>query len=275
MQKVYKAIVDLIDAGQSGALATVVSKEGSAPQVPGSKMLVRSDGSIIGTVGGGAAEKRACDAAAEVIRTGQAQLITVSLSGNAGPGEPPCGGRLTIFIEPVLPLPPLLVFGAGHVGRAVTRLGADLGFRVTVIDERPEYARLELLPGASEVKVAVGPEIADQLRVTAQTQIVIVTHGHTHDRAVLRWALGTSAGYIGMMASRRKVQVILEDLRKSGFSEEQLKRVHTPIGLDIGAVTPAEIAVSIAAELIRLRRGSKWGNTIQASRTDQRSGHPR
>jgi xanthine dehydrogenase accessory factor len=264
MQDIYRAVVGLIDAGQAGALATVVAKEGSAPQVPGAKMLVRSDGSIVGTVGGGAAEKRACDVAAEVIKTGQARLITVSLAGNAGLGEPPCGGRLTIFIEPVLPLPPLLVFGAGHVGRAMTKLGAELGYRVTVIDERPEYARLELLPGASEVKVGVGPEIADQLCVNAETQIVIVTHGHTHDRAVLRWALGTSAGYIGMMASRRKVQVILEDLKKNGFSDEQLKRVHTPIGLDIGAVAPAEIAVSIAAELIRLRRGSKWENAVRA-----------
>jgi xanthine dehydrogenase accessory factor len=162
---------------------------------------------------------------------------------------------LTIFVEPVTPLPSLLVFGAGHVGRAVVRLSAELGYRVTVIDERPEYAKLDLVPGAVEARVGVGPEIADQLCVNDRTHIVIVTHGHTHDRAVLRWALGTPAGYIGMMASRRKVQVILDDLSRIGFTREQLDRVHTPIGLDIGAVTPAEIGISIVAELVAVRSG--------------------
>jgi len=259
MEELYKAIVELIDAGRHGALATVIAKEGSAPQVPGAKMLVRWDGSFVGTVGGGAAEHRACQAAGEVIRTGQARLITVNLAGGPGPGDPPCGGRLTIFVEPILPRVSLLIFGAGHVGRALAKLAPDLGFRVTVIDERPEYARLERLPGADRAVVGIGPEIAHQLHVDQQTHIVIVTHGHTHDEAVLRWALGTPAGYIGMMASRRKVGVILQSLADNGVPREQLERVHTPIGLDIGAVTPAEIAVSIAAEMIRLRRGSKWG----------------
>jgi len=257
MEAVYQAIVDVIEAGQCGALATVVEKEGSGPQVPGAKMLVRADGSIAGTVGGGVPEKRACEVAAEVIRTGQPQLITVNLGGRAGPGEPACGGRLTIFIEPVTSPPSLLIFGAGHVGRALTKLAADLGFRVTVIDERPEFARPDLLPGAGEVKVGVGPDIADQLRVDDRTFVVIVTHGHTNDTEVLRWVAGSPACYIGMMASRRKEATIVDRLAAEGIPREQLDRIHTPIGLDIGAVTPAEIAVSIAAEMIRHRHGPK------------------
>lgn len=254
MTEVYQAIMELIEAGQGGALATLVAKEGSGPQVPGAKMLVRADDSIVGTVGGGAPEKRACEVAAEVIRTGRAQMITVNLSGDAGPGEPPCGGRLTIFIEPVTSPPPLLIFGAGHVGRALAKLAAELGFRVTVIDERQEFARPERLPGARDVKVGVGPDVADQLNVDDRTYMVIVTHGHANDQEVLRWAVGSPACYVGMMASRRKVALILDDLEAHGIPREQLDRIHTPIGLDIGAVTPAEIAVSIAAEMIQHRR---------------------
>jgi xanthine dehydrogenase accessory factor len=259
MDEVYRAIVDLIDAGQVGAVATVVAKEGSGPQIPGAKMLARSDGSIVGTVGGGAPEKRALEVAAEVMRSNEPQMITVNLSGGAGPGEPPCGGRLTIFIEPVTSPPSLLIFGAGHVGAALARLAASLGFRVTVIDERPEFARLERLPGAAAVKVGVGPDIADELSVDERTFIVIVTHGHTNDEEVMRWAVSTSACYVGMMASRRKVTVIKDHFVAAGVPREQLDRVHTPIGVDIGAITPAEIAVSIAAEMILQRRGPKGG----------------
>lgn len=257
MTDVYKAIVELTDSGQSGALATLIAKEGSAPQVPGAKMLVRADGTTVGTVGGGAPEKKAHDVALDVLASGQPQTIRVNLSGGPGPGEPPCGGRLTIFIEPIAAPVPLLIFGAGHVGKALTKLAADLGYRVTVIDERPEFARIERLPGASEVKTGIGPDIAEQLGVEERTHMVIVTHGHTNDKEVLQWAVNTPACYVGMMASRRKVKAILDDLTAQGIPREQLDRVHTPIGLDLGAITPAEIAVSIAAEMILLRRGPK------------------
>ncbi len=257
MNEVYKAVVVLIEAGGSGALATVVDKEGSGPQVPGAKMLVRLDGSIVGTVGGGMPEQRAREAAAEVIRTGQPQTVTVNLGGAPRDEDGICGGRLILFIEPIASPAPLLIFGAGHVGQALAKLAVDLGFRVTVVDERPEFARLERLPGAHEVKLGVGPDIAEQLPVDERTFMVIVTHGHKHDREILRWAAGTNARYVGMMASRSKVTAIVEQLVADGIPAEQLDRVHAPIGLNIGAVDPAEIAVSIAAELIRERRGPK------------------
>ena len=257
MSDVYQAVVKLMAAGQAGALATLIAKEGSGPQIPGAKMLVRFDGSIVGTVGGGTPEKRACDVAVDVMRTGQPQTISVNLAGGPEPGEPPCGGRLTIFIEPIISPPPLLIFGAGHVGAALTKLAAELGYRVTVVDERPEFAKLDRLPGASEVKVGVGPDIADELNIDERTHMVIVTHGHTNDTEVLRWVAGSPACYVGMMASRRKVATILDALEAEGIPRELLDRIHTPIGLDIGAVTPAEIAVSIAAEMIRHRRGPK------------------
>ena len=253
MTDVYKAIVDLTETGQSGALATVVAKEGSGPQVPGAKMLFRADGAIVGTVGGGAPEKRACEVAADVIRTGKPQLVTVDLHGNTEPGQPPCGGRLTLFVEPITSPPPLLIFGAGHVGAALAKLAGGLGFRVTVIDERPAYARLDRLEGATEAIIGVGPDVADRLGVDERTFMVIVTHGHTNDQEVLRWAVESPACYVGMMASRRKSGGILERLAADGVAREKLDRVRTPVGLDIGAVTPAEIAVSIAAEMIRHR----------------------
>ncbi|MBN1343035.1 MAG: XdhC family protein [Phycisphaerae bacterium] len=257
MTNIYSAIVELIEAGQTGVLATLVAKEGSAPQLPGAKMLVRPDGSIVGTVGGGIPEKRACQAAAEVLCTGKAQLITINLRGDPGASEPPCGGRVTIFVEPIATPHPLLIFGAGHVGAALTKLAADLGFRVTVIDERPEFARLERLPGAADVKLGVGPDVADQLRIDDRTFMVIVTHGHANDEEVLRWVVASPARYIGMMASRRKVKTIIDHLESQGIPREQLDRVHKPIGLDIGAISPTEIAVSIAAEMIAVLRGPK------------------
>ncbi len=257
MSDVYRAIVELTDRGQCGALATLITKEGSGPQVPGAKMLIRGDGTTVGTVGGGAPEKRTREVAAEVLHTGEPQTISVNLSGGPGPGEPPCGGRLTIFIEPIVAPARLFVFGAGHVGAALARIAPDLGFRVTVVDERPEFARIERLPGASEVKVGIGPDIADQLGVDERSFLVVVTHGHTNDEEVLRWAVESPACYVGMMASRRKVAQIKQHLVDAGIAEAKLDRVHTPIGLDIGAITPAEIAVSIAAEMIRVRRGTK------------------
>jgi len=253
MTDVYQAIVDLIETGQSGALATVVAKEGSGPQVPGAKMLFRADGSIVGTVGGGAPEKRACQVAPDVIRTGKPQLITVNLYGKAESDQQPCGGRLTVFVEPITSPSSLLIFGAGHVGAALAKLAPGLGFRVTVIDERPAYAKLDRLEGASQVVVGIGPEVADQLGVNERTFMVIVTHGHANDERVLRFAVESPACYVGMMASRRKSGGILDRLAADGVAREKLDRVHTPIGLDIGAITPAEIAVSIAAEMIRHR----------------------
>jgi xanthine dehydrogenase accessory factor len=252
---IYDEIVQLRRQGRRGAVATIVNVRGSIPSFKTAKMLVRDDGSIVGTIGGGCVEAEVWQAAREVMESEKPRTLRFNL--NQDPKYDTgllCGGTLDIFIEPVLPPALLYIFGAGHVSINLYKVAKDAGFEVTVVDDREAYANAQRFPEAKEVIAADFEEAMTQLTPNESSYIVIVTRGHRDDMRVLRWAVQTSARYIGMIGSKRKTIAVFRELTKEGLSPELFERVHAPVGLDIGAITPEEIAVAIAAELIATRR---------------------
>jgi len=248
-------------------LVILVESEGSVPAKPGAKMLVAADGSTIGTVGGGALEHQATDMALEVMAAGSPRTIQLHLTEEAGYA---CGGHVSLYLEPMLPAPQLLICGAGHVGQAICHLAAYAGFAVTVIDDREEFLTEQLLPHAHHRMVSDFIEPFTCLNVDEHTYIVICTRGHTHDFHLVEQALATPALYIGMLGSRRKRATLIEKLTAAGLDQQQIEaRLYTPVGLDIGGQTPREIGVSIVAQLIAQRRchGSQIGGTAARSRS--------
>jgi xanthine dehydrogenase accessory factor len=252
---IYEEIVKLRQEGRRGAIATIVNVRGSIPSFKTAKMLVRDDGSIFGTIGGGCVEADVWQAAREVMESEKPRTVTFNL--NQDPKYDTglvCGGTLDIFIEPVLPPALLYIFGAGHVAVNLYRVASNAGFEVIVIDDRESYANRERFPEAQKVFAEDFDQAMAKLTPSESSYIVIVTRGHRDDMRCLRWAVQTQARYIGMIGSKRKTIAIYKELVKEGVASELFTRVHAPVGLDIGAVTPEEIAVSITAELIALRR---------------------
>jgi xanthine dehydrogenase accessory factor len=252
---IYEHIVELRRQGRRGALATIVNVRGSIPSFHTAKMLVRDDGSIMGTIGGGCVEADVWQAAREVMESETPRTLKFDL--NQDPKHDTglvCGGTLEIFVEPVLPPALLYIFGAGHVALSVCRTAASAGFEVIVTDDRSSYATNERFPAAREVYALDFDEAMKKLDPNESSYIVIVTRGHRDDMRILRWAVQTRARYVGMIGSKRKVIEISKALQAEGLPAHLFERVHSPIGLDIGAVTPEEIGVAITAELIALRR---------------------
>lgn len=252
---IYEQIVQLRREGRRGAVATIVNVRGSIPSFRTAKMLVRDDGSIAGTIGGGCVEADVWQAAREVMESEKPRTLTFDL--NQDPKYDTglvCGGTLEVFIEPVLPPALLYIFGAGHVAASVCQVAANAGFDVIVTDDRSSYASRERFPAASEVHALDFDEATKKLEPNDASYIVIVTRGHRDDMRVLRWAVQTRARYVGMIGSKRKVIQIFKALQEEGLPAHLFERVHAPIGLDIGAIAPEEIAVSITAELIAIRR---------------------
>jgi xanthine dehydrogenase accessory factor len=273
---IYEQIVELRRQGRRGAIATIVNVRGSIPSFKTAKMLVRDDGSIVGTIGGGCVEADVWQAAREVMESEKPQTLKFDL--NQDPKYDTglvCGGTLEVFVEPVLPPALLYIFGAGHVAFNLCRTAADAGFEVTVTDDRSSYATKERFPAAHEVHALDFDEAMKKLDPNESSYIVIVTRGHRDDMHILRWAVQTRARYIGMIGSKRKVIEIFKNLQKEGLPAHLFDRVHAPIGLDIGAVTPEEIAVAITAELIAIRRHAtaalphmSWFKTQQTEGSD-------
>jgi xanthine dehydrogenase accessory factor len=251
----YDEIVKLRNQGRRSAVATIVGAHGSIPSFETAKMLVRDDGSIQGTIGGGCVEAEVWQAAREVMESEKPRSLTFNLNQNPKYDTGlVCGGTLEIFIEPVIPPATLYIFGAGHVSRSLHKVAQVAGFETIVIDDRESYASRERFPEAKEV-IAEDFELASTRIVpNASSYIVIVTRGHRDDMRVLRWAVQTQARYVGMIGSKRKTISIFRELTKDGVPAELFRRVHAPVGLDIGAITPEEIAVAITAELIAVRR---------------------
>jgi xanthine dehydrogenase accessory factor len=252
---IYEQIVELRRGGRRGAVATIVNVRGSIPSFQTAKMLVRDDGSIVGTIGGGCVEADVWQAAREVMESEKPRTLKFDL--NQDPKYDTglvCGGTLEVFVEPILPPALLYIFGAGHVASSLCRAAASAGFDVTVIDDRSSYATRERFPAAREVHALDFEEALHKLDPNEASYIVIVTRGHRDDMRILRWAVQTRARYVGMIGSKRKVIGIFKSLRDEGVPAHLFDRVHAPIGLDIGAVTPEEIAVAITAELIAVRR---------------------
>jgi xanthine dehydrogenase accessory factor len=250
--EIYEELVKLKKLGRPSALATIVECKGSSPQKQGAKMLVRDDGSILGTLGGGCIEAEVIQHAKMAMQDGCPRTVPFQLTEKAGGLV--CGGNLLVYIEPALADPRLVILGAGHVGKALATLARFSGFTVIVTDDRPEYANKDTIPDAHELVVLDFPAVFSRVRVDQETFLVIATRGHNHDLDAVKAALRTNAGYIGLLGSRRKKGILMNALRGAGFSPDDITRVVVPVGLPIGSVTPEEIAVSIMAQIIQHRR---------------------
>lgn len=257
---IYEEIIRLRNQGRSCALASIINTVGSIPGSSSAKMLVRDDGTIAGTIGGGAGELEVIAIAREVIESEKPQTVSFNLTKRPGiDAGMVCGGSLDVFVEPIVPNPTLYIFGAGHTGLATYRVARSAGFDVVMVDDRKEFANRERFPDAREIVVTDLDSATRQLAPTPASFIVSLTPGHLSDMRVLRWAITTPARYVGMMGSKRKVAGIFQELQKEGIAAERFAHVHAPIGLAIGADTPEEIAISVVAELIACRRHASAG----------------
>ena len=255
--EIFAAIGEALTKGDEVALITITSSNGSTPQRVGAKMLVYADGRTVGTIGGGCYEHDALGKAREALRTRKPVTAKYDLNDDfAEETGLVCGGQMEVFIEPLEAPPSLYVFGAGHVGYYLARAASEAGFEVHVIDDRAAFANRERFPFAASVVVDDIPTWLGQAALPPSAYAVIVTRGHRNDLDALQHLAPLELRYLGLIGSRAKVARIYDQLLGEGLSTlEQLSRVHAPIGLDIGAVTPQEIAVSIVAELIAIRRG--------------------
>jgi len=252
----FEEIVRMRRAGQRGALATIVHTNGSIPSYESSRMLVRDDGSIAGTIGGGCVEAEVWAAAKEVMQKEAPRKMVFNLNNEASYDNGLiCGGTLEVFVEPILPQPILYLFGGGHVSTAVAKAASSAGFAVGIVDDREAFANAQRFPMAQEIHSSY-EDAFQKIEPNASTYLVIVTRGHKDDMNVLAWAVRTEARYIGMIGSKRKVISVYKALEKEGYRADEFERVYAPMGLEIGALSPEEIAISIVAELIAVRRNS-------------------
>ncbi len=257
---IYEELVRLRKLGQKCALATIVEVNGSIPSFESAKMLIREDGSIVGTVGGGCVEAEVWNAAREVMETEKARNLRFNLGQSAAYDNGLiCGGQLSVFVEPVIPQPQALIFGGGHVSRAISQIATTAGFSTVIIDDRESFANHERFPEAAAVHAGEYEQLFPTLTVNSATYIVIVTRGHRDDMRVLRWAATTQPRYLAMIGSRRKTLSVIRELEKEGMARTAFEQLHAPMGLDIGAITPEEIAVSVVAEMIAVRRAPDSG----------------
>ena len=269
---IYEELVRLRKLGQKCALATIVQVRGSIPSYESAKILVREDGSITGTIGGGCVEAEVWNAAREVLETEKPKHLSFNLGQDAAYDNGLiCGGQLDVFVEPVLPVPGAFIFGAGHISKSLSKVATMAGFATTIVDNRDTFANRERFPEASDVFAEEYEEICPRLPINETSYIVIVTRGHRDDMRVLRWAVGTPARYIAMIGSKRKVINVVKELEKEGIPRSACERIFAPMGLEIGAVTPEEIAVSVVAEMIAVRRnaGSNWRSVAKSVFTDE------
>jgi xanthine dehydrogenase accessory factor len=255
-QEVFEALTQALARGEDAALVTIVSANGSTPQRVGAKMLVFPDGRTVGTIGGGCYENDAFWKARDAIQSRKPQLVKYDLNDDfAQENGLVCGGQMQVYIEPLESTPRLYVIGAGHVGFHLARLAHTIGFRTHVLDDREKFANKERFPDADEVLVDTIPDWLHRADIPSNAYVVIVTRGHTHDLDALRALAARDLRYLGLIGSKAKVKRIYDALLSEGMPLECLQRVNAPVGLDIGAVSPEEIAVSILAELIAVRRG--------------------
>jgi len=255
MSTIYQSLAELESTHQPAALCTVVKTSGSTPRHSTSKMLVYPDGRILGTVGGGEMENRVRQEALASLKDGKSRLLEYNMADPSRGDPGVCGGQVEVFVEPILPPAIVVVIGGGHVGKAVAHLAKWLGFRVAVSDDRPEFCTSEANPDADEFYPIPLAELPQHLTITPQTYLILTTRGSNVDVAGLPALLDTPAGYIGVIGSRRRWTTTVKGLEPQGVPKEKLARVHSPMGLGLGAETPEEIAVSILAEVLMVRGG--------------------
>jgi xanthine dehydrogenase accessory factor len=252
-QSLFRQIAEILDQGHRCALVTITQTVGSTPRKPGAKMAVTESGEVIGTVGGGCVEADLYALAQTALDKREHITKTIDLSVKSSDEiDMFCGGKVTVMVEPLEATPHLVIFGGGHISLALAQLCVPLGFHVTVTDDRQGFANRERFPQA-EVLACPFEEQAERLHLTLSTFAIVVTRGHEADEVVLRQLLGAPLRFLGLIGSRSKWARIRANLLSDGFTEEQLDRVVCPIGLEIWAETPEEIAVAITAQLIQIK----------------------
>ena len=253
---IYEEIVRLRNTGEPAALATIVRRIGSTPRKDSAKMLIRKDGSSLGSIGGGCVEAEVWEIAQRVMSSNRPKILEYEMTDENMEEEGlVCGGKVEVFVEPILVNSTVIILGCGHVGQSISAQMVDLGCRVTVVDDRESFASTDRFPGTERVLIRdFGESLAD-LKIPQDGFAFIVTRGHRHDEQALASALRLGLRYIGLIGSRRKIKIIVTNLLEQGFQIANFKNLYAPIGIDIGSESPPEIAVSVAAELIAIRKG--------------------
>ena len=252
-RELLKIMDEEVQEGNFGVLCTVTEESGSTPRSRGASMWVRPDGSIAGTIGGGLVEYEAIGEAVKLLSTGESSAVWRKELNEAHGMV--CGGKTAIYMEVIGRDDELVIFGAGHVGKAVAQLGSFTGFRVTVWDEREEFANSENIPCARTIACPLS-EAFNKITLHDRSCVVIMTRGHSLDSEVVRATDGKPGAYYGMIGSRSKIAAVRKTLLSQGVAQAHLDRINEPIGLPIKAESPEEIAVSIMAEIIAVRRGA-------------------
>jgi xanthine dehydrogenase accessory factor len=254
MGSYFETIVDLKKSGEPAALAIIVMAEGSTPRKVGTKMVVLKDGKTVGTLGGGDLEKRVIEEAVDAIKQGQPRIASFTLDIEKGKLDMMCGGKLDVYIEPILPDAKLIVFGAGHITRSLVPLMKLAGFQVSVVEDSPDLLQKDKFPETEDLVLTDMEQFARDLSSDPRTYIVLLSRGFSRDKAILTQLIQKDFKYIGMIGSFKKINTMKEDLQKEGIPEKAFSKLKAPIGLDIGAETPEEIAISVAAEIIAAKK---------------------
>jgi len=266
LSDVLSSAIAAQERGERGVIITVVANRGGTPLPPGARLFVPEPGTVQGNLHPALDEMLLADALAS-IKDRRSGMRSYRLSNGHAERAALQSGDIDVFFEVINRRPRLVIVGGGHIAQPLARIGAVLDLEVIVLDDRPEYANAQRFPVADQILVGPYREALERVPVDSDTYIVLVTRGHVHDRACLEQVLGSPAPYIGMIGSKRRVRTVMRHIEERGLGVVALERVHAPIGLDIGAETPAEIAVSIAAELIKVRRGGSGTSlTLRAKR---------
>jgi len=274
-EEVFKAVTETLSRGDSAALVTIIRTEGSTPQRVGAKMLVFADGRIVGTIGGGCYENDAFWKARKSLETRRSEVVRYELADDiAEETGLICGGQMEVYIEPLDAAAHLYLIGAGHVSYHLAQAAAQVNFKIHVIDDREKFANQERFPNATEITVDDIPSWLTSATFPNNAYVVILTRGHTHDLDALRALVPRDLRYLGLIGSRAKVARLYAALQEESVSLDTLTTVHAPVGLDIGAVSPQEIAISILAELIAVKYGKaadvaplRWAPDIDQTAT--------
>ncbi len=269
--RIYERLAELERKGESVAIATVIRAQGSVPRHEGSKMLIYPGGSIEGTIGGGELENRVIEEALQVLKDGKPRTLQYAFRDPEKGDVGVCGGEMEVFVEALRPSSTLVVVGGGHVGRAITHLASWLGFHVVVSDDRPEFASSRSVPDADEYIHCELGQLPERMKIHEETYLVLTTRGMNVDVDGLPELLETPAAYIGVIGSRRRWETTVKELIARGVPDEKLARVISPIGLEINAETPEEIAVSVLAQIIMLRRGGTGETMAHQPRAGKRT----
>lgn len=257
MQDLYQKLSEIQSKRIPAAVVTVIEARGSTPRNTGAKMIVLADGRIFGTIGGASVEALVAEEAIACIKTGEFRKVKHSLNdAEKNDTGMVCGGTMEFFIEPVNQVPHLIIFGGGHCGHPLARISRQIGFQYTLIEDRPEFAGEDRFPDANQIIIGDIEQVSNDLETTEADYIAIVTRNHELDFLTLKHILKKPARYIGLIGSKSKRQKIIKRLKSEGFGTKEIERIHTPIGIEIKAETPEEIAISILAEIILVKNST-------------------